>query len=69
MKTLYTLLLAGSLLAGIYDGGDLTMFAMVLIFGIAYAADRLFEKMMSRERRKSESGRCKTCKKSIWIQG
>ena len=45
MKVLYTLLLAGSLLAGIYDDGDLTMFTMVLIFGVAYAADKLFEKI------------------------
>lgn len=67
MKILYTLLLAGSLLAGIYDGGDLTMFAMVSIFGIAYAADRLFEKVLSKERRKS--GKYKTYKKSIRIQG
>ena len=67
MKTLYTLLLAGSFAAGMYDGGDLTMFAMVLIFGITYAADRLFEKILSRERRKS--GKYKTYKKSIRIQG
>lgn len=41
MKILYIILLTGSLVLGILDGGDITAFVIFVVFGIAYGADKL----------------------------
>ena len=41
MKAMYIMLLGGSLILGILDGGDITAFMIFCIFGIAYGADKL----------------------------
>ena len=50
MKILYIILLIGSLILGILDGGDITAFMIFCIFGIAYGADKLLSYVKRRVR-------------------
>ena len=48
MKTLYIILLVSTFVMGMYDGGDITAFVMLLLFGIFEAADKLASRRKKR---------------------
>jgi len=48
MKTLYIILLLSTFIMGIYDGGDMTVFVMLLLFGTFEVISSAWEKRKKR---------------------